>query len=364
MSQAAMGQERFRRVFLLLCVVGVSVLFFRMIGQFVVALVLAAITAALCRPLHRRLAAWSGGRGSLAAAATVVVVFLLIVGPVMGLASVVVAQAVDITRMAQERLARGVERPDDWFDLVPQWVPFRAEIETQRGRIAEAARDAAARAGSFMVLKLSAMAKGTLAFFFDLFIMLYALYFFLTRGESVAGTIAYYTPLPERDKRRLAERFLAVARATLKGTLAIGLLQGLMSGIGFAVVGIRGAAFWGTIMGIFSAIPGIGPILVWGPAVAYLILTGRVGAGVGLGIYCGLFVGMIDNFLRPRLVGRETRLPDLLVLIGTLGGIFMFGAVGIVLGPIVAAMFVTIWEFYGEAFRGVLSEPEAPAGTS
>jgi predicted PurR-regulated permease PerM len=151
---------------------------------------------------------------------------------------------------------------------------------------------------------------------------------------------------------------MAVARATLKGTLVIGFLQGLLSGIGFAVVGIQGAAFWGTMMGILSVIPGIGGFLVWGPAVIYLIATGRVGAGVGLGIFCGVVVGSLDNVLRPLLVGRETKMPDLLVLIGTLGGIFMFGAVGIILGPIVASLFLTVWDIYGESFKGVLAEPQ------
>jgi predicted PurR-regulated permease PerM len=363
MGEPIMGQERFRRIFLLICVIAVSIVFFRMIGPFVMALLLAAITAALSRPLHRRLAALLGGRAGLAAVATVVIVLLLIIGPMMGMAGVVVSQAVDITNRAQQRLAEGVERPDDWMDLLPSWVPFREQIESHRDRIADAARSVAGKAGSFMVVKLSAMAKGTFAFFFNLFIMLYALFYFLAQGDRLAGAISYYTPLPEREKRRLIERFLSVARATLKGTLLIGLLQGLCSGIGFAVVGIPGAAFWGTLMGILSVIPGIGSFLVWGPAVVYLIMTGRVGAGVGLGLFCGLFVGAIDNFLRPMLVGRETKMPDLLVLIGTLGGIVMFGAIGIILGPIIAALFLTVWDIYGESFKGVLTEPQ-PSGSS
>lgn len=357
MSESIMGQQRFRQVFLIICVITVSIVFFRMIGSFVMALLLAAITAALCQPLQRRLTGWFGGRQGMAAVATVVIVLLLIIGPMMGMAGVVVAQAVDITNRMQEKLADGVETPDDWMDLVPAWVPFRGYIEEHRDNIVDTARTAATKAGSFMVVKLSAMAKGTFAFFFNLFIMLYALYYFLSRGAGLLGRLSYLTPLPEREKRHLAERFMAVARATLKGTLVIGFLQGLFSGVGFAVVGIQGAAFWGTMMGILSVIPGIGGFLVWGPAVIYLIATGRIAAGVGLGIFCGVFVGALDNVLRPLLVGRGTKMPDILVLIGTLGGIFMFGAVGIILGPIVASLFLAVWEIYGESFKEVLTEP-------
>ncbi len=170
MSQAVMGQERFRQIFLLVFVVAVSIIFFRMIGPFVMALMLAAIAAALCWPLQRRLAAWFGGREGWAAAATVIVVLLLIVGPLMAMTGVVVSQAVDITERTQQKLAEGVERPDDWTDLLPAWVPFRDSIMENRDKIADAARSAAGKAGAFMVVKLSAIAKGTFAFFFNLFI--------------------------------------------------------------------------------------------------------------------------------------------------------------------------------------------------
>jgi len=154
------------------------------------------------------------------------------------------------------------------------------------------------------------------------------------------------------------EKFLSVSRATLKGTLIIGILQGGLAGGAFAVVGLDGAAFWGTIMVVLSIVPGIGTALVWFPAVIYLFAVGQTAAAIGLFVWCAAVVGTVDNVLRPWLVGKDTKMPDLLILLGTLGGLVVFGAKGIVIGPIVAALFITVWDLYAVAFKDYL--PESP----
>jgi predicted PurR-regulated permease PerM len=148
-----------------------------------------------------------------------------------------------------------------------------------------------------------------------------------------------------------------VARATIKGTGVVGITQGALGGLGFWIAGIQGAALWATVMAVFSILPGLGTAIVWVPAVIYLFAVGKTLAAILLTAWCVVIVGTVDNFLRPRLVGKDTKMPDLLVLLSTLGGITMFGAVGVVIGPIVAALFVTVWEIYGEVFRDVLPEP-------
>ena len=170
-------------------------------------------------------------------------------------------------------------------------------------------------------------------------------------------------PLEDADERRLLETFGSVTRATLKGTAVIGLLQGGLAGLAFAVVGIPSAVFWGTIMVVLSIIPGIGTGLIWVPAVVILVAGGSLVKGIVLALFCGLIVGSIDNVLRPRLVGKDTQMPDLLIFVGTLGGIVMFGILGFIIGPIVAALFITVWDIYGIAFKDVL--PAAgPSGLS
>jgi predicted PurR-regulated permease PerM len=154
-----------------------------------------------------------------------------------------------------------------------------------------------------------------------------------------------------------------VARATIKGTFVVGLVQGGLAGLGFAVAGIEGSAFWGTIMVVLSIIPGIGTALIWVPAVIYLFVVGKTASAIALAAWCALVVGTVDNFLRPKLVGGDTKMPDLLILLSTFGGLSMFGAVGLVLGPIIASLFIAVWQIYGEAF-GELLAPAAGDGSS
>jgi predicted PurR-regulated permease PerM len=149
----------------------------------------------------------------------------------------------------------------------------------------------------------------------------------------------------------------------------IGIIQGALAGFAFWVAGIEGAALWGTIMTILSIIPGIGAALVWVPAVIVLYITGQYLTATLLAAWCAAVVGTVDNFLRPVLVGRDAKMPDLLILIGTLGGLFLFGLIGFIVGPIVCGLFLTVWDIYGTTFREVLppvtsfhpSERETPA---
>jgi len=208
--------------------------------------------------------------------------------------------------------------------------------------------------GSFLVSHLAATTRGTAVFFFKLFIMLYAMYFFLVDGAKVLDKILYYMPLTAKDKNRMVEKFVSVSRATLKGTFVIGLVQGGLAGMAFAVLGVNGAFFWGTIMAVLSIIPGVGVALVWIPAAGYLLAIGKPIAALLLTLWCVGLVGTVDNVLRPRLVGKDTKMPDLLILLGTLGGLVLFGAAGIIVGPVVAALFVTVWEIYGTTFKDVL----------
>lgn len=134
-----------------------------------------------------------------------------------------------------------------------------------------------------------------------------------------------------------------------------------MDECGFWAVGIDGAIFWGTVMTLLSIIPGIGGALVWLPATIILMMTGAVGRGVALALFCALVVGSVDNLLRPWLVGHDTKMHELLIFFSTLGGLMFFGAMGFILGPILAALFVTAWEMFGTTFRSALAEPGSAA---
>jgi predicted PurR-regulated permease PerM len=186
--------------------------------------------------------------------------------------------------------------------------------------------------------------------------MLYCMFFFLMDGGKLLHKILYYLPLESKDEESMLEKFTSVTKATLKGTIVIGVLQGGLAGAAFAAVGIPSAVFWGAIMAVLSIIPGIGSALVWGPAAIILVSTGQLAKGLGLASFCAVVVGSLDNFLRPVLVGKSTQLHELMIFFGTLGGILMFGAAGIIIGPIVAALFVAVWDIYGIAFKDILPE--------
>src|SRR5213082_12161 len=198
------------------------------------------------------------------------------------------------------------------------------------------------------------MTAGTAAFLLDLFIMIYAMFSFFKDGEKILEQIFYYIPLSHEDEALMLQRFSSIIRATVKGTLVVGIIQGTLAGIAFWVAGIGGAAFWGTLMTILSIVPGIGAALIWVSAVIYLFITGQVLAGTLLLGWCAAVVGTIDNILRPVLVGKDARMPDLLILVGTLGGLFLFGPIGFIVGPIVCGLFLTVWDIYGATFREVL----------
>ena len=184
--------------------------------------------------------------------------------------------------------------------------------------------------------------------------MLYSMFFFLIDGRKILEKILYYIPLGHEEEELMLDRFRSITRATIKGTIVIGIIQGSLGGIGFYFAGINGAAFWGTIMIILSIIPGIGTALIWVPAVVYLVATGDITKGLILGAYCAAIVGTVDNVLRPVLVGRDAQMPDLLILLGTLGGIFLFGVIGFIIGPVICGLFLTVWEIYGQTFKAWL----------
>jgi predicted PurR-regulated permease PerM len=326
-----------------------------MIRQFLMTILLAAIFAGLAYPMYSRFVTWFRGRRALASAVTLLIVLILIVGPLLTFLGVLSSQAYQIAQSATPWIQQHLGQRDS-FDQMVERFPVLEKLDPYHDQIITKLGQTAGTIGNFLVNGFSATTKGTISFLFQFSLLLYSMFFFLMDGSSILKTILSYIPLAQSDKDRLVDKFLSVTRATIKGTLVIGILQGGLAGAGFAVAGIGASVFWGTVMVVMSIIPGIGTALVWVPAVLYFLFTGEVLTGVLLGLWCGLVVGSIDNFVRPVLVGRDTRMHELLILFGTLGGLFFFGVVGFIIGPVVAALFVTTWEIYAAVFREALPE--------
>ncbi len=341
------------KVGLVLLLVTISLLFLSMIRQFLMVILLAGIFTGMANPIYKRFLRWFKGRAKLASLVTLLAVFLIVLLPFLGLLGIITAQAFRVSRSVAPWVQDRLQEPST-FDNLFSFLPFSESIEQYQDVILQKAAQVVDILSRFLIESLSAATMTTVNFIFMLFLFLYTMYFFFLDGDKLLNKILYYMPLHNRDEERILEKFSSVTRATIKGTLVIGVIQGTLGGLAFAVAGIKSALFWGTIMTILSIIPGIGSALVWLPAAIILAASGKWVAGIGLFIFGAVVVGTVDNFLRPALVGHDTKMHELLILFSTIGGIIFFGIVGFIIGPIVAALFVTIWEIYAETFQDVL----------
>jgi predicted PurR-regulated permease PerM len=267
----------------------------------------------------------------------------------------ITAQAIKVGQSVTPWVQQQISEPGAFNEFLED-IPFYDRIAPYKETILRKAGEMVGGVSSFLINSLSSATVGTVSLLFMIFVMLYTMFFFLIDGEKLLTKILYYLPLQDHDERRILEKFTSVTRATLKGTAVIGILQGGLAGFAFWVVGIPSSVFWGAIMAVLSIIPGIGSALVWGPAAIILAASGSIAKGAGLAIFCAIVVGSVDNLLRPILVGKDTQMHELMIFFGTLGGIVMFGVMGIIIGPIVAALFVTVWDIYGVAFADILPD--------
>jgi predicted PurR-regulated permease PerM len=355
-SSLVMTETRFRQAFLLLLVTAISVAFVAMIRAFLLTILLAAIFAGLSYPVYEWLLGRLRGRKALAAVATLLLVLVLVMAPLLAVLGAGANEALRVTETIRPRLEQLVDQPGE-FDSRLRALPGYDRIEPYRAQILTKAGELVGSTSAFVFAALSATTRATAVFIFHFVVLLYTMFFFLTGGPGLLGGVLAYLPLTDADKQRMVGKFVSVTRATLKGTMLIGVAQGLLGGVAFWAVGIDGAIFWGTVMTVLSIIPGIGSALVWVPAAIILVTTGAVWRGAALALFCALIVGSVDNVLRPRLVGQDTKMHELLIFFSTLGGLLFFGAMGFILGPILAALFVTAWEMFGTAFRTALAEP-------
>jgi predicted PurR-regulated permease PerM len=351
-----MTETRFRQAFLLLLVAAISFAFVAMIRAFLLTILLAAIFSGLSYPMYRWFLRTFRNRSALAAIATLLVLVALVVGPLLGVLGAAANEALRVSESVRPAVERLVDRPGE-FNRRLRVLPGYDFIQPYRAQIFSKAGEVLASTSAFIFSALSATTVATAVFVFHFVILLYTMFFFLTGGPALLENVIGYLPIDDADKQRMLDKFVSVTRATLKGTVFIGIAQGVLGGLAFWAVGIDGAVFWGTVMTVLSVIPGIGGALIWLPAAIILMVTGEVWRGIALAAFCGLVVGSVDNLLRPLLVGRDTQMHELLIFFSTLGGLLMFGVMGFIVGPILAALFVTVWEMFATTFRSSIAEP-------
>ena len=345
-----MTQKNIERFSFFILLALVSIAFVSLLQGFLVALFWAVAFAILFAPLAERVRGVLGPRDSLVSVATVLVVMLAVVIPLILLGFAVAGEA---ARMIAEIQNRGFDFADveqRVRDYLPQGVEWAAKVGIDMASIRDSLSSAAMTSGQWIASNAVRAGTGTLNFTLSLFLMTYLLYFFLRDGTAIIDRLVQVLPLGDTRERALFARFAQVVRATVKGTFIIGAVQGLIGGVTFALLGIDGAVLWGVLMAFLSLLPAVGAALVWVPAAIMLFTQGDYLSGgilVAVGV---LVIGLADNLLRPLLVGRDTRMPDYLILLATLGGLGTFGVSGMVIGPLIAALFITVWEMFEASF--------------
>lgn len=356
-----MNTPQFNKIAVLVATLLISALFLTMIRQFLVTILLAGIFTGLAYPLFSRFITLTRGHRSLSASMTLFIFFMMVFLPLLAVFAVVILQAVSLSSTVIPLIREQLRDPEGFLRMLSS-LPFYKDIESYSDLILEKAAEILGNLGSSVLSSFSAI-TWTAIYDLVLFIIFwYTMFFLLRDGHELLERIKYYLPLNESDQKRLFDRFVSVTRASLKGSLIIAVIQGTLAGLAFYVAGINQAVFWGAIMATLSLLPLIGSPIIWVPAVIILALSGNYAQAIGLFLFCSIIVGQIDNVLRPILVGRDTSMHELFIFFGTLGGIGMFGLPGFIIGPVVAALFVTVWDIYGETFNESLIERRSGGG--
>lgn len=345
-----MQQRLVNRGVLILLLMGITLLFLALVKPFLQAIFVAALFAALFSPLYRWFLQHIGERPGLASALTLLTIIFFVMVPLSLLLGAVTSQALQIADTAVPWVRQQLGTPGLITETL-EGLPFYDVIEPYREQALSRLGELAGMASGWVVDGLQSITFGTFNVLLSVMIVLYTLFFFLIDGDRLLFYILYYLPLNDEDETKLLQRFTSVTRATLKGTAVIGFLQGALAGTALYFAGIPSSLFWAVSMMVLSVVPGVGTALIWIPAVIYLVVGGQIVEAVAVGVFCVLVVGTVDNLLRPKLVGNDTQLHELLIFFSTLGGLLMFGFMGFVIGPIIAALFVTLWELYGHEFK-------------
>ena len=350
-----MISPQLQRGFFLFLLAAVTVAFFWILLPYSGAVLWGVALAILFNPLYKRLLAKFGKkRRTLAALATLVICLVIVFLPLSMIAGSLVQDVSTIT----QRIRSGELNFATYFQQVVAALPRpvlnlldRFGLGNMEALLSKLSTTAAQ--GSQMIAQQAlSIGQNTFDFVVSFFVMLYLLFFLLRDGADLSKTIREALPLARPHTHYLLNKFTTVIRATVKGNVVVAAVQGTIGGLAFWMLGVQGALLWGVVMAFLSLLPAVGAALIWGPVAIYLLASGALAKGLGL-VFVGVFViGLIDNILRPLLVGKDTQMPDYVVLISTIGGMALFGINGFVIGPVIAALFMAAWSLFVDSNNG------------
>jgi predicted PurR-regulated permease PerM len=346
-----MRNENVQHGFFFLILLLVTLAFLGLIWGFLEPIFWAAVLAVLFHGQQQKIKAVLRGHSSLAALMTIIIILMIVILPLLFMGAAVTREVI----LLYERISSGELESFTGFlryleEALPTLTSYVKGLEIDLEDLQKRLSSAALAIGGFFASKAVDIGQNALRIALLFVLMFYILFFFLRDGDRLLNILVRALPLGDARERRLLGRFAAVSRATIKGVLVVSVIQGALGGLLFWIVGIGAPVFWGMVMSILSFLPAVGPAVVWVPAGVILIVTGNLFKGIVVLAAGALIIGLIDNLLRPILVGRDTKMPDFLVLLSTIGGLAVFGLSGFVIGPMIAALFLTVWEMFGQEY--------------
>jgi predicted PurR-regulated permease PerM len=326
----------------------VSLAFIWVLWPFSGAILWATVLAVLFSPVYRSINAGTRGWRNLAAFLTLALILIVVILPFLVVANLVIREGASVyADVAAGRIDLTMDLPairsylPEWLNGLLDRIELPDPVELR-----ERLSALLVEGGQFLAGQAITIGQTTFHVVVSLFVMLYLLFFLLRDGRELSQRIGQALPLDGEPRQALFSRFALTINAIVKGSIVVALVQGALGGAIFWALGIRSPVLWGALMALFALLPVVGTSLVWAPVAIYLLATGAVAKGVVLLVFGVLVIGLVDNLLRPKLIGKDTKIPDYLVLISTLGGIATFGANGFVIGPVIAALFLAAWSVF------------------
>ncbi|SFM01692.1 AI-2E family transporter [Variovorax sp. OV329] len=354
-----MRTSQLERGAFLLLLAAVTVAFCWVLLPFVGAVMWSVALAILFTPIYRRMVRRFNGRHNLAALITLAMALVIVILPLIAISMSLVGEATNISQRMRSGDVSFTRYLQQMLNAIPRWAMDLlnrvglGDIEAMLAKIAQGASAASQQ----IATRALAIGQNTFEFLVSFALMLYMLFFLLRDGGQLSGTIRNALPLAKPHTNFLLNKFTTVIRATVKGNIVVAVVQGLIGGLTFWALDVQGALLWGVVMTILSLLPAVGAALIWGPVAVYFIATGSTWQGVTLTLIGVFVIGLVDNVLRPLLVGKDTQMPDYIVLMSTVGGLALFGINGFVIGPVIAAMFMAAWHVFATADQ----DPDEPA---
>ncbi|MCX7981732.1 MAG: AI-2E family transporter [Syntrophales bacterium] len=339
-----MGPEKVKTVLFFLIVAIACILFVYLIRPFFGPIFWAAVIAGLFFPVHKLILSKVQSR-DLAAFFTLLIVTAAIIVPFLSVGTLVVIESVDLFETLNEEAAYLMEKLKGWTTRLASY-PILSRLSIDAQTMTKAVIDGARGLVKLLLENVSSLTQNTVVFIAKFFVMLYVLFFFLRDGRALQEEIKNLLPFEESKKSALFDSFARTAKATLKVTIIIGGIQGLLGAILFLLLGIKGALTWGVVMAVASIIPGVGCSIVWAPVGVVMIFTGEVVKGLIILLFGALVISSVDGLLRPLLLKQDIEMHPLMIFLTSLGGIVCFGITGFVLGPIIGALFLTVVSMY------------------